>query len=72
VRDIIDEWSKDRVGGLAAEIAFFALLGFFPALIVLAAALGSADGILGTATATDIETWLVDQVTTVLGGDNNV
>ena len=72
VRDIIDEWSKDRAGGLAAEIAFFALLGFFPALIVLAAALGSADGILGTAAATDIETWLVDQVTTVLGGDNNV
>ena len=72
MRDIIDEWSKDRVGGLAAEIAFFALLGFFPALIVLAAALGSADGILGTAAATDIETWLVDQVTTVLGGDNNV
>ena len=26
VRDIIDEWSKDRVGQLAAEIAFFALL----------------------------------------------
>ncbi|MEO0493607.1 MAG: YihY/virulence factor BrkB family protein [Actinomycetota bacterium] len=72
VRDIIDEWSKDRVGGLAAEIAFFALLGFFPALIVLAAALGSADGILGSGAAADIETWLVDQITTVLGGDNNV
>ena len=72
MRDIIDEWSRDRAGGLAAEIALFALLGFFPALIVLAAALGSADGILGTAAATDIETWLVDQVTTVLGGDNNV
>lgn len=72
VRDIIDEWSKDRVGGLAAEIAFFALLGFFPSIIVLAAALGSADGILGAGAAADIEGWLVEQLTTVLGGDNNV
>ncbi|MEM8708377.1 MAG: YihY/virulence factor BrkB family protein [Actinomycetota bacterium] len=72
VRDVIDEWSKDRVGGLAAEIAFFALLGFFPAMIVLAAALGSADGILGVGAAADIESWLIEQITTVLGGDNNV
>ena len=54
-RDIGTEWSKDRVGGLAAEIAFFALLGFFPTVIVLAAALGSADGILGENTAADVE-----------------
>jgi membrane protein len=70
VRDIIDEWSKDRVGGLAAEIAFFALLGFFPTVIVLAAALGSADGILGAGAAADIENWLVDQLTDILGGSN--
>ncbi len=70
VRDIIDEWSKDRVGGLAAEIAFFALLGFFPAVIVLAAALGSADGVLGAGAAADIEEWLVEQLTNVLGGSN--
>lgn len=70
VRDIIDEWSKDRVGGLAAEIAFFALLGFFPAVIVLAAALGSADGILGAGAAADIESWLIDQLTDVLGGSS--
>ena len=71
-REIGAEWSKDRVGGLAAEIAFFALLGFFPTMIVLAAALGSADGILGAGAASDIEGWLVDQLTTVLGGDNTV
>ncbi|MEM9466059.1 MAG: YihY/virulence factor BrkB family protein [Actinomycetota bacterium] len=70
VRELIDEWSKDRVGGLAAEIAFFALLGFFPAVIVLAAALGSADGILGAGAAADIEEWLVEQLTTVLGGSS--
>lgn len=68
VRELVDEWSKDRVGGLAAEIAFFALLGFFPAVIVLAAALGSADGILGAGAAADIEDWLVDQLTAILGG----
>ena len=70
VRDIIDEWSKDRVGGLAAEIAFFALLGFFPTVIVLAAALGSADGILGAGAAADIESWLIEQLTDVLGGSS--
>ena len=68
MRDVIDEWSKDRVGGLAAEIAFFALLGFFPAIIVFTAALGSVDGVLGAGAANDIEEWLVDQLTSVLGG----
>lgn len=72
VRDIADEWSKDRVGGLAAEIAFFALLGFFPTVIVLAAALGSADGLLGENAAADAEGWLVDQMVTVFGGDNTL
>ena len=71
-REIGAEWSKDRVGGLAAEIAFFALLGFFPTVIVLAAALGSADGILGENTAADVESWIVDQMITVFGGDNTL
>lgn len=66
------EWSKDRVGGLAAEIAFFALLGFFPAVVALAAALGSADALLGENTAADVETWLVDQMVNVFGGDNSL
>ena len=34
--------TKDRCGGLAAEIAFFAVLGLFPAVLVLAAALFSS------------------------------
>jgi membrane protein len=70
--ELAGEWSKDRVGGLAAEIAFFALLGFFPAVVALAAALGSADAIVGENTATDVETWLVDQMIELLGGDNNL
>jgi membrane protein len=70
--DLRREWSKDRVGGLSAEIAFFALLGFFPSLIVLAAALGSADGILGESIATDVEEWLVEQITGILGTQNTL
>lgn len=72
VREVADEWSKDRVGGLAAEIAFFALLGFFPVLIALTAALGSVDGLLGESNATEIQDWLVAQMTEVFGGDNNL
>lgn len=71
-RDVAGEWSKDRVGGLAAEIAFFALLGFFPAVVALAAALGSADAILGEDAAADIESWLVDRMVDVFGGDNSL
>ncbi|MEQ8840354.1 MAG: YihY/virulence factor BrkB family protein [Acidimicrobiales bacterium] len=72
VKELVDEWSKDRVGGLAAEIAFFALLGFFPAVVALAAALGSADAIIGENTAADVETWLVDQMVGIFGGDNSL
>ncbi|MEZ5245058.1 MAG: YihY/virulence factor BrkB family protein [Acidimicrobiales bacterium] len=71
-KELVGEWSKDRVGGLAAEIAFFALLGFFPAVVALAAALGSADAIIGENTAANVETWLVDQMANVFGGDNSL
>ena len=72
INDVTDEWRKDRVGGMSAEIAFFAVLGFFPALIVLAAALGSADGLLGESNAAEIESWLVDQMTQVFGSENTL
>ena len=72
INHVADEWRKDRVGGLSAEIAFFAVLGFFPALIVLAAALGSADGLLGESNAAEIESWLVDQMTQVFGSENTL
>ena len=72
VRALAHEWSKDRVGGLAAEIAFFALLGFFPAVVALAAALGSADAVIGKNTAANVEDWLVNQMVDVFGGDNSL
>ena len=71
-KELAQEWTKDRVGGLSAEIAFFALLGFFPAVVALAAALGSADAIIGENTAADVESWLIDQMVGVFGGENSL
>ena len=39
---------KDRVVGLAAEVAFFALLGVFPGLLTVAAGSGALGSIFGT------------------------
>lgn len=71
-KDFRAEWSKDRVGGLSAEIAFFAVLGVFPAVIVLAAALGSIDSIVGEDNATEVEDWIIEQMTKVFGTDNTL
>ncbi|MGH8998054.1 MAG: YihY/virulence factor BrkB family protein [Acidimicrobiia bacterium] len=46
-REMYREWRDDRVGGLAAEVAFFGLLSFFPTLLVLAAALGWLEHLVG-------------------------
>lgn len=53
VRDLARAWHDDRVGGLAAEIAFFALLSVFPALIAVAGTLGLLEGVLGEQLAAD-------------------
>ena len=71
-RDFHREWSRDRVGGLAAEIAFFALLGLFPAVIVFAAALSWLDVLIGRGAAGDARVWLLEQVTGVFGTDNTL
>jgi len=72
VRGVAREWSADRVGGLAAEIAFFALLGLFPLVIVVAAALGSFDNLLGAGAAGQVENWLLDRMTATFGPDNSL
>ena len=46
-RSMVREWREDRVGGLAAEIAFFGILSLFPVLLAVAAALGSLEAIAG-------------------------
>ena len=72
VGDLRHEWSRARVGGLAAEIAFFGLLGLFPAVIVFAAALGSLDVVIGAGAAADTEAWLLDRVVETFGRDNTL
>lgn len=46
-RELAREWQNDRVSGLAAEVAFFAMLALFPALLATAALLGSLDSVAG-------------------------
>ena len=66
------DWARTRVGGLSAEIAFFALLGLFPAVVVFAAALGSLDAVIGEGAASDIEQWVLNQVHEIFGTDNTL
>ncbi|MXV99377.1 MAG: YihY/virulence factor BrkB family protein [Acidimicrobiaceae bacterium] len=72
VEDLRREWSRARVGGLSAEIAFFGLLGLFPAVLVFAAALGSLDVVIGAGAAADTEKWLLDRVVETFGSDNTL
>ncbi len=71
-KDVAGEWSADRLGGLAAEIAFFALLGLFPLVIVLAAALGSFDNLIGAHAAGQVEDWLLERISRTFGSDNSL
>lgn len=57
---------------MSAEIAFFALLGLFPAVMVFAATLGSLDVVMSEGAAADIEQWLLDQVHGIFGSDNTL
>lgn len=66
------DWSRARVSGLSAEIAFFALLGLFPLVVVFAAALGSLDVVMGEEAAADTKQWLLTQVHEVFGSDNTL
>ena len=69
--EIKREWTKDRVGGLAAEIAFFAVLGLFPAVLVFASTLGWFDSIIGEQFSTDVEDWVLDRLHQVFGAEND-
>ncbi len=66
------DWSKARVGGLSAEIAFFAILGLFPAVLVFSAGLGWLDTMIGADTADSIEQWVLERISDVFGTDNTL
>lgn len=70
--EIREDWSRHRISGLAAEIAFFSILGLFPAVIVFAAALGFLDDVIGEDTAASIEMWLLDRITEAFGKENTL
>lgn len=55
VRVLARQWRDDRVSGLAAEVAFFSMLGIFPALLAVAAVLGSLDSVAGRELAAQAE-----------------
>jgi membrane protein len=55
VRALAGQWRDDRVTGLAAEVAFFAMLGIFPALLAVAALLGSLDSVAGQELAAEAQ-----------------
>ncbi|GAC1327671.1 MAG: hypothetical protein NVSMB13_14160 [Mycobacteriales bacterium] len=56
----------DRVLGLAAETAFFGVLSLFPGLLMIAAALGSLDTLLGANLAASVEAQVLDFLHLVL------
>ena len=66
LRDLAREWRDDRVSGLSAEIAFFGLLSLFPALLAMAAALGSLEAIAGADVADRAEEEVVEFLEDVL------
>lgn len=64
--DLLREAKEDRVTGLAAEVAFFVVLSVFPALMVMASALGFLDSIVGNRAADDAQAAVVDFLERVL------
>ena len=60
------EFGRDRVTGLAGEIAYFTLLSLFPLLLVLASLLSSLDAVVGADVADKAEEAIVDGLSDVL------
>lgn len=60
VREVVNKADRDRLLGLAAESAFFAVLTLFPALLVVAAVLGQLGNFIGEQNALRVEQAVVD------------
>jgi membrane protein len=70
-REVAREARQDRVTGLAAEVAFFAMLGLFPALVASAAVLGSLDSVVGRELAVEAEVAVLGFLDRVFTDDAN-
>jgi len=66
VVEVVHKADRDRLLGLAAETAFFAVLTLFPALLVVAAVLGQLSLIIGEENARRVEESVLDFLDTVL------
>jgi membrane protein len=66
VRCVVREADEDRLPGLAAETAFFAVLSVFPALLVAVSLLGLLDVVLGADVAAKAQARAVDALRLVL------
>ena len=58
--EVVHKGDRDRLLGLAAETAFFAVLTLFPALLFAAAVLGQLSVIIGEANAQRVEEGVLD------------
>lgn len=68
LRELTDESLKDRVLGLAAETAFFAVLSIFPSLLIATSLLSLLDVFAGADVATETKERVVDALDLVLTG----
>ena len=66
VRDVLVGARDDRVTGLAAEVAYFAMLSLFPAIIAVAAAVTTLSPVIGSDDAADVEETVVQWLETAL------
>ena len=66
VVEIVHKADRDRMLGLAAETAFFAVLTLFPALLVATSVLGQLQLLIGTGNALRVEESVLDFLDTVL------
>jgi membrane protein len=63
----LNDAKEDRVTGLAAEVAFYAILSLFPAVVALAAALGFLESLFGVDAADEVESTILDAVNRLFG-----
>lgn len=65
-RQVAVDARTDRVTGLAAEVAFFALLSIFPSLLAVAAGLGAVDRLFGPEVVARAQHEVIEVLTTFL------
>lgn len=65
-KELVEEAMEDRINGLAAEMAFFGLLGVFPGLLIMTSLLGSLDAIVGAHLADQAESAVINGLDKVL------